>query len=248
MNTDTNTAAPPLEFPPMHDQPLPVIAMLLYPGLTLQDLLGPHTALSFSCQVHLVWKTKDPIVTDSGITIHPTMTLAECPKEVDAIFVPGGPGTIPCLSDPEVLSFLADIGSRAKYVTSVCTGSLVLGAAGLMDGYKATSHWAYVDELALFGAIPTRQRVVTDRNRVSGGGVTAGLDFGLTILAKLLGDEVAKMTQLMIEYDPAPPFNSGTPEVAEPAVIQKVGAVLADLDIVMKQACVTAGNRHKSRG
>jgi cyclohexyl-isocyanide hydratase len=243
----TQTSPAPLEFPPMHDQRQPVIAMLLYPGLTLQDLLGPHTALSFSCQVHLVWKTTDPIVTDSGITIHPTMTIADCPKDVDAIFVPGGPGTIPMLSDPEILSFLADIGSRAKYVTSVCTGSLVLGAAGLMDGYKATCHWAYRDHLSLFGAIPVKARVVTDRNRVSGGGVTAGLDFGLVILATLLGEDVAKMTQLMIEYDPAPPFNSGTPETAEPAIIQKVGVVLAPLDMGMKQACIEASQGRKKQ-
>jgi cyclohexyl-isocyanide hydratase len=233
----------PLDFPPMHDRRKPVIAMLLYPGLTLQDLVGPHTVLAFSCQVHLIWKTKDPIVTDSGITIHPTMTIADCPKDVDVVFVPGGPGTIPMLSDSEVLSFLADIGSRAKYVTSACTGSLVLGAAGLMDGYKTTCYWAFRDEMALFGAIPVTARVVTDRNRITGGGITAGLDFGFVLLATLLGEDVAKMTHLMIEYDPEPPFNGGTPETAEPAIKQKVEVLMTQMDIAMKNACVEAGNR-----
>ncbi len=113
------------------------------------------------------------------------------------------------MNDSEVIGFLADRGSRAKYVTSVCSGSLMLGAAGLMRGYKATSHWACRDLLPMFGATPVDARVVVDRNRISGGGVTAGLDFGLVLLAKLLGEDIAKMTQLALEYDPQPPFHAG---------------------------------------
>lgn len=197
------------------------IGMLMYPGLTLLDLIGPQTVLSGASNIHLVWKTQDVFTSDSGVQFRPTGTLDECPKDLDVLFVPGGPGMIPAMKDDEVLSFLADRGSRAKYVTSVCTGSLVLGAAGLLKGYKATSHWAAKPLLSLFGAQPTDGRVVTDRNRVTGGGVTAGIDFGLVLLAKLRGDETAEMTQLGMEYDPQPPFQMGSPE--------KAGAVRAQL-------------------
>jgi cyclohexyl-isocyanide hydratase len=206
------------------------IAMLLFPGLTLLDLLGPQTVLSAHANIHLVWKTKDMIRTDTGIGIEPTATFSDCPKELDVLFVPGGPGMIPVVQDAEVLAFLADRGARAKYVTSVCSGSVILGAAGLMRGYRATSHWAAGELLPLFGAEPTEGRVVTDRNRVSGGGVTAGIDFGLVLLAELRGDHAAKMTQLMLEYDPHPPFDAGTPEGAGPAMTQQVVKMFAPLD------------------
>jgi transcriptional regulator GlxA family with amidase domain len=211
------------------------IAMLLYPGLTLLDLLGPQTVLSAHANIHLVWKTKDVIRTDTGIGIEPTATLNDCPKDLDVLFVPGGPGMIPVMQDADVLAFLADRGARAKYVTSVCSGSVILGAAGLMRGYKATSHWAACELLPLFGAERTEGRVVTDRNRISGGGVTAGIDFGLVLLAKLRGDHVAKMTQLMLEYDPHPPFDVGTPEGAGPAMTQQVAKMFAPLDERIRQ-------------
>jgi cyclohexyl-isocyanide hydratase len=134
------------------------------------------------------------------------------------------------MQDAEVLAFLADRGTRAKYVTSVCSGSLILGAAGLMRGYKATSHWAAGELLPLFGAERTEGRVVTDRNRISGGGVTAGIDFGLVLLAKLRGDDAAKMTQLMLEYDPHPPFDAGTPKGAGSAMTQQVAKMIAPLN------------------
>lgn len=228
---------PELKFPPMHTGRRPEIGMLLYPGLTLQDLLGPQTALSTSCNVHLVWKTKDFIESDTGIGLKPTGTLADCPKDLDAIFVGGGPGQFGIMDDPEVIGFLADRGSRAKYVTSVCSGSLLLGAAGLMRGYKATSHWACREYLSLFGAEPVEARVVVDRNRVTGGGVTAGLDFGLVLLAKLLGEDIAKMSQLALEYDPEPPFQAGTPREAGPEITQKVRDWLGPLDAVIRQVC-----------
>lgn len=186
--------------------------MLLYPGLTLLDLIGPHTTLSGVMDVHLLWRMKDrPIATDAGISIFPTMTLAECPAHLDVLFVPGGAGMSQVMKDPEVLDFLADRGASATWVTSVCSGSIVLGAAGLLAGYRATSHWGAVDMLPVVGAEPVAERVVIDRNRITAGGVTAGIDFGLTLIAQMLGDDTAKLVQLGMEYDPHPPFDAGTP-------------------------------------
>jgi cyclohexyl-isocyanide hydratase len=197
------------------------VGMLLYPGLTLLDLIGPHTVLSQFSRIHLVWKTRDMISSDTGIGILPTATFGECPSDLDVLFVPGGLH-MSALNEPAALEFLADRGARAKYVTSVCSGSIVLGAAGLLRGYKSTSHWAIRDLLPLFGAEPVEARVVTDRNRISGGGVTAGIDFGLVLLAKLRGDDAARMTQLFMEYDPQPPFDTGTPRKAGPAMTQHI--------------------------
>ena len=143
----------------------------------------------------------------------PTTTFADCPK-LDVICVPGGGGQVALMTDEETLDFLRKQAATARYVTSVCTGSLVLGAAGLLKGYKSACHWAWRDMLPAFGAIPVAERVVRDRNRISGGGVTAGIDFGLTVAAELAGEEVAKSIQLVLEYDPQPPFDSGSPEKA----------------------------------
>jgi cyclohexyl-isocyanide hydratase len=198
------------------------VGMLLYPGLTLLDLIGPQTVLAQAANIHLVWKTRETVITDTGVGINPTATLSECPRDLDVLFVPVGPGMIGVMNDPEVLAFLADRGARAKYVTSVCSGSLILGAAGLLRGYKATSHWAAADLLPLFGAEQTEGRVVIDRNRMTGGGVTAGIDFGLVLLAQLRGDETAKLTQLLLEYDPQPPFDAGSPKGAGPALTEQL--------------------------
>ena len=206
------------------------VGMLLYPHLTLLDLLGPQTVLSGHANIHLVWKTRDTIRTDTGIGIQPTTTFSECPQDLDVLFVPGGPGMIPAMLDPEVLAFLAARGAKAKYVTSVCSGSVILGAAGLLRGYRATSHWAATDLLPLFGAEITEGRVVTDRNRITGGGVTAGIDFGLVLLAKLRGEEVAKMSQLALEYDPQPPFHAGSPKGAGPVLTQRLLAAMEPLN------------------
>jgi len=229
-----------LKFKPMHDGRRPEIGMLLYPGLTVMDLLGPQTALFAAANVHLVWKTRDLIESDTGIGLRPTATLADCPKDLDALFVGGGPGQIAVMEDAEVIRFLADRGSRARYVTSVCSGSLVLGAAGLLRGYKATCHWACHDLLPLFGATPVEGRVVVDRNRISGGGVTAGLDFGLVLLAKLLGEDIAKMSQLAMEYDPEPPFRAGTPKEAGPEITRRVREWMGPLGGMMRQVSEAA--------
>jgi cyclohexyl-isocyanide hydratase len=203
----------------------PVMALLVYPKMVMQDLIGPLTVFNLmrGSQIHLVWKDKNPVTTELGVTVAPTTTLADCPKDVDVLFVPGGlEGTIALMDDPEVLAFLADRGARAKYVTADCTGSLLLGAAGLLRGYKATSHWMVRDELRSMGAIPVRERVVIDRNRITGGGVTAGIDFGLTLCALMRGEAAAQNIQLIIEYAPAPPFNAGTPETAPPEIVNRL--------------------------
>src|SRR5688572_12006209 len=186
------------------------IGLLMYPGMTHLDLTGPQQVLSGmkDVQLHHLWKTKDPIVSDSGLGFVPSTTLRECPP-LDVLFVGGGRGQIPLMSDDEVLSFLRQQGEQAQWVTAVCTGALVLGAAGLLQGRKATTHWAYTELLALFGAIYTPGRVVVDGNRVTGGGVTAGLDFALTMVAKLRGEDAARRITLGLEYDPCPPYACG---------------------------------------
>jgi cyclohexyl-isocyanide hydratase len=200
-----------------HDE----VAMLVYPKMTALDLIGPQYMFAslMGAKVHLVAKTREPVVSDTGVTITPTTTFAETPRDLTVLFAPGGTqGTLDALQDAETRAFMADRGSRAKFVTSVCTGSLILGAAGLLKGYKATSHWAARDALTDFGAIPTDERVVIDRNRITGAGVTAGLDFGLTMAAQLRDAEYAQGLQLLCEYDPHPPYNSGSIHTAPPQV------------------------------
>jgi cyclohexyl-isocyanide hydratase len=194
----------------------PTVAMLMYSGMTMLDLVGPLETLSQMTDIHLVGLTTDEMISDSGLPFRPRVSIADAPTDVDVLFVPGGEGTAAAMRSPETLEFLADRGARARYVTSVCTGSLVLGAAGLLRGYKATSHWATMHLLTHFGAEPTLGRVVVDRNRLTGGGVTAGIDFGLTLLAEMLGEPAARISQLMLEYDPRPPFDSGSPATADP--------------------------------
>ena len=193
------------------------IAMLMYPGMTVLDLIGPQSmfAAMMGAKIHLVAKSLEPVTSDAGVTITPNATFETCPRDLTVLFAPGGTdGTIRAMTDPETLAFMADRGSRAKYITSVCSGSLILGAAGLLKGCKATSHWSVRHVLAGFGAIPTDARVVRDRNRITGAGVTAGLDFGLTMVAELRDRTYAECCQLMSEYDPDPPFNAGSMKTA----------------------------------
>lgn len=199
------------------------IGILLFPDVTQLDATGPAQVLCRvpGAKLHMIWKTKDPVPTDAGFSIVPTTSFAECPQ-LDVICVPGGGGQVALMGDEETLAFLRKQAAGARYVTSVCTGSLVLGAAGLLKGYKSACHWSSREYLPAFGAIPVAERVVRDRNRLSGGGVTAGIDFGLTMAAELAGEEVAKTIQLALEYDPQPPFDSGSPEKAGPAVVTKL--------------------------
>lgn len=193
------------------------LGMVLFPGFTMLDLIGPQTILSMHANSHFIAHSLAPVEADSGGALVPTATFETARAEFDILFVPGGLGTEPAMRDPAILAFLKDRGSRAGYITSACSGSLVLAAAGLLDGYKSACHWALYSALEQFPKVEVvRERVVVDRNRLSGGGVTAGIDFGLTLLAELRGEDVAKTTQLMIEYDPAPPFDSGSPERAGP--------------------------------
>lgn len=206
------------------DAAKPKIGMLIYPGMILQDLVGPQTVFSIlQADVRLVWKDKGPVMTDVGIALPANDTFDTCPADLDVLFVPGGlGGSVACMKDPEVIGFVASRGARARYVTSVCTGSLVLAAAGLLRGYQATSHWYVRDLLPLMGASLRAERVVEDRNRVTAGGVTSGIDFGLTLAARLANEETAKRIQLLIEYDPKPPFAAGSPESAGPALTSEI--------------------------
>lgn len=191
------------------------IGMLVFDQMTNQDFVGPCDSLSRvrALKVNVIGKQQGLVTTDSGVRVMAEVGLAEVPA-LDLIFVPGGPGTTRLMEDAEVLDFLRAQGRSAKWVTSVCTGGLVLGAAGLLKGYRAATHWSAMDMLPLFGATPVHERVVFDRNRVTGGGVTAGIDFGLSLIAKLFGREQAELIQLGQEYNPAPPFNAGSPEQA----------------------------------
>jgi cyclohexyl-isocyanide hydratase len=206
------------------------IGILLYPDVTQLDATGPAQVLSRvpGARLHMIWKTRDPVPTDAGFSIVPTTTFAECPQ-LDVICVPGGGGQVEVMTDAETLDFLRRQAAGARYVTSVCTGSLILGAAGLLKGYKSACHWAWRDMLKDFGATPVAERVVRDRNRISGGGVTAGIDFGLTVAAELAGEEVAKSIQLVLEYDPQPPFDSGSPQKAGPERVKRIYERLAPL-------------------
>lgn len=211
------TATHDMSAMPAHWMGKEQIAFLIYPEFTALDMVGPHYMMTslMGAKVHLVAKTKEPVKSDTGLVFIPSAAFEECPKDLDIICTPGGTlGTLAAMQDDATLAFLKDRGSRAKFVTSVCTGSLLLGAAGLLQGYKATSHWVTKDMLSIFGAIPTDGRVVTDRNRVTGGGVTAGIDFGLSLVGKLRDQQYAEGVQLIAEYAPEPPFNAGTPKTA----------------------------------
>jgi cyclohexyl-isocyanide hydratase len=221
------------------------IGMLVYPDMVLLDLVGPQTVFSLlMAKVHLVGKDSRPATTDVGVAVQPTTTFADCPEQLDVLFVPGGlKGTVAAMDDPETLDFLARRGTSARFVTSVCTGSLLLGAAGLLRGYRAASHWYVRDLLPLLGATPAAERVVMDRNRLTGGGVTAGIDFGLTLAATLRGQEYARRVQLVIEYDPQPPHRAGTPETAGAAAADDVRRRRAPAIAAARQAALRAKAR-----
>jgi cyclohexyl-isocyanide hydratase len=196
------------------------IGLVIFPRVTQLDLTGPVQVFSSvpGAKVHLIWKRIEPVASDSVLTLTPTITFADCPQ-LDVICVPGGLGTDDMINDEEMLAFLRQQAKAAKYITSVCTGSLVLGAAGLLKGYRAATHWTAMDFLKEFGATPTHTRVCVDRNRVTGGGVTAGIDFALTLVSLLVDRRTAEAIQLRLEYNPAPPFNAGSPETAPAEIV-----------------------------
>jgi cyclohexyl-isocyanide hydratase len=225
------------------------IAMLIYPGMTALDLIGPQQVFGYldGVNVELVAKTKDLVRSDTGITIQPSKTFADCADPVDILFVGGGnSGTVALMRDDETLSFLSQRGKTAKLVTSVCSGSLVLGAAGLLRGYKATSHWAVRDILPLLGAELVVNRVVQDRNRITSGGITAGIDFGLRVAAHLRGEDNARLLELALEYDPQPPYGSGTPEKAPPNVEKMSRSVFDPVRAAFRDAALAARKKWAS--
>ncbi|MGG5821667.1 DJ-1/PfpI family protein [Falsiroseomonas sp. HW251] len=201
------------------------IGLLVFPRITHLDMTGPHEVLASlpGARVRLVWKDTAPVRADSGLMLTPDTAFADCPP-LDLICVPGGPGVGALMEDDETLAFLRRQAEGARYVTSVCTGALVLGAAGLLRGRRATTHWASHDFLPAFGATPVKARVVRDGNLFTGGGVTAGIDFALTIAAEIAGEEAAQAIQLRIEYAPDPPFQAGDPDTAPPAVLARARA------------------------
>lgn len=185
------------------------------------DFTGAYGVLAAGpdVHIHLVWHDLEPILSSDGLPFTPTRTFADCPA-LDVIAVPGGGGVVPLLSDTVCLDFLRKQAITARYAASVCTGALVLGAAGLLFGYRATTHWLSHDLLAPLGAIPETSRVVLDRNRITAAGVTSGIDMALTLAAKLWDEATAQAIQLNMEYAPEPPFASGSPETAPEAVVQ----------------------------
>ena len=186
--------------------------MIIFEGMTNSDFAAPADVFARvrAARVHVLAKSTNPVTTDGKVRVVPDTALREAPP-LDLLFVPGGPGVAAMMEDAEVLEFLAERAPRARWITSVCTGALVLGAAGLLRGYRATTHWSALEILPLLGAEAVDERVVIDRNRITGGGVTAGIDFGLTVVSELFGAEMAQLIQLGQEYNPQPPFNAGSP-------------------------------------
>jgi len=201
------------------------IQMLVYPDMTLLDLVGPLQVWSMwpGVEIELVWKDTAPLMTDCGLAVVPTHAFGEAGPTPNILFAGGGlDGTTRAMADPEVIAFMRSRGEGAEWITSVCTGALILGAAGLLEGYRATTHWMALDALPSFGAEPVKERWVIDRNRATGGGVTAGIDFGLALMAEIAGEELAKVVQLALEYAPNPPFDAGTPEKADQETVALV--------------------------
>lgn len=196
------------------------IVFVLFPNVTQLDFTGPLQVLSRlpGAAIHVASSSMAPVPTDATLTLNPTATFADCPP-TDVLVVPGGFGVDDAMNDPALMAFVRREGARAQYVTSVCTGAFILGAAGLLSGRRATTHWAYHEDLARVGAAPVKARVVRDGNLFTGGGVTAGINFALTLAAEIAGEKVARAIQLSLEYDPHPPFDAGAPDKARPETI-----------------------------
>ncbi len=208
------------------------IAMVLYPGFTALDLVGPQYMLAglMGAKVHLVAETMEPVMSDTGLAIAPTLTFKDCPAQLDILFLPGGgQGTVKALNNPALIKWIASRKADTKLFASVCTGALLLGQAGLLKGKSATTHWVVRDQLAEFGATPVNQRVVWDGNVITGAGVSAGIDLGIAIVNKLRDETYAKGMQLLAEYAPQPMFNAGTPDSAGAEVTALIGGMFTGL-------------------
>jgi cyclohexyl-isocyanide hydratase len=199
--------------------PLFNVGFVIFPDLTQLDFTGPQQVLARlpNSAMHIVAKSADPVPSDSGLSLVPTHTFATCPP-LDLICVPGGSGgVVRAMADRETIDFIRRQASAATYVTSVCTGAFILGAAGLLKGRRATTHWAFTQLLPLVGATHEKGRIVKDGNLITAGGVTSGIDFGLSMVAEIAGGTVAQAIQLGLEYDPHPPFDAGHPDRAPDA-------------------------------
>ena len=230
----------------MPEEPLQIV-VLLFPNVTQLDFTGPAQISSRfpNTQVHLAWHDFNPVPTDAGWCIVPTTTLENCPQ-ADVLFVPGGSGTFDLFDDVAALEFLRGQASNARWVTSVCTGSFALAAAGLLTGYRATSHWASLKMLEMFGVTPVSERVVRDGNRITGAGVTSGIDFAFVLAAELFGDDVARRIQLAVEYDPAPPFDYGSPAKADPQIVEAILAATEGLRLQPVRRASQAAKRYET--
>jgi cyclohexyl-isocyanide hydratase len=220
------------------------IGLLLFKDMTQIDFTGPYEILARlpHTSIHVIAKTLDPVRTDRGLVLVPTITCADCPA-LDVIVVPGGPGQQALMDDKIVLGFVRGQAAHAKYVASVCTGALVLGAAGLLAGYRATTHWLSLQLLHHFGATPVEQRVVVDRNRVTASGCTAGMDLALRLAAMLQGDDTAQQIQLQLEYRPDPPFDCGSPDTAPVAIVEAVRRAAEPRQRDRARSCEQAAQR-----
>lgn len=220
------------------------IAMVIFPKMTQLDFTGPFDVLARipDAEVLVVAQTLEPVVSDAGLRILPTHTF-ETAGMADLLFVPGGPGQNAQMTNPAMIDYLRHVGRQASWVTSVCTGSLLLAAAGLLDGYRATCHWLSIDQLSLFDVTAEPRRIVIDRNRITGAGVTSGVDFAFSVVAKLRGDELAKRLELLLEYDPAPPFRTGSPQLAGPAMVADVRQLVAPMLAERRRQSIAAAQQ-----
>ena len=217
-------------------QPLNV-GIYLFDSMTMLDGYAPLQILSFveSFNTFTFAKEKKLLKSDCGALLSPDYDFDSCPP-LDIIVVPGGGDVFAEMTDARVISFLQEQSSKAKYVTSVCTGALILAEAGLLNGYRATTHWAYLDQLKKYPDIEVvDERVAVDRERISGGGITAGIDFALTLVSETVGAEMAQTIQLIFEYRPQPPYNSGSPETAPQQIVDTVKAMVTERNKPMMQ-------------
>src|SRR4030095_14119461 len=205
------------------------VLALIYPGMTLLDLVGPLQAWSFlpDYEVQYVWHRSGPVPTDCGLTVKAPSSVEGAWTDPDVLFVGGGAKpTLDLLGDSGAIAFLADRGSRARWVCSVCTGSLLLGAAGLLRGYRAAVHWGAREALNQFGAEPSSERVCVDRNRITGGGITAGVDFGIAVAGYRAGESMGRVIELIMEYAPQPPYGTGRPDLADAETLAAARAAM----------------------
>lgn len=209
------------------------IGFIVFPQVTALDFTGPAQVFSQlpDSEIFIIARQLEAVRTDAGFSILPTVSINNAPQ-LDMLCIPGGLGQKTVSDDEQFMQFIQQQGKQAKYITSVCSGSLILAKAGLLNGFKATSHWAALPQLAEFDVTAVKQRVVVDRNRITGGGVTAGIDFALTLVATIYGEHTAKLIQLGLEYAPAPPFNCGTPEQAPPALVEQIQKGFSKVKII----------------